>query len=66
MMGRFLWTGFVWLRHVNNSRNFDPGGDWEINVSAVGGTLQRTFYEATAIWETNEGEPSTEPFHTFS
>ena len=24
MMGRFLQTGFVWLRHVNNSRNLDP------------------------------------------
>ena len=24
MMGHFLRTGFVWLRHVNNSRDFDP------------------------------------------
>jgi len=24
MMGRFLRTGFAWLRHVNNSYNFDP------------------------------------------
>ena len=24
MMGRFLRTGFLWLRHVNNSRSFDP------------------------------------------
>ena len=24
MMGRFLGAGFVWLRHVNTSRNFDP------------------------------------------
>ena len=24
MRGRFLRTGFVWVRHVNNSRNFDP------------------------------------------
>ena len=24
MMGRFLRTGFVWVRHVNNSRNFHP------------------------------------------
>ena len=24
MMGRFLRPGFVWVRHVNNSRNFDP------------------------------------------
>ena len=23
-MGRFLRTGFLWLRHVNNSRSFDP------------------------------------------
>ena len=24
MMGRVLWTGFVWVRRVNNSHNFDP------------------------------------------
>ena len=24
MVGLFLRTVFVWLRHVNNSRNFDP------------------------------------------
>ncbi len=24
MMGRFLRTGFLWLRHANNSRSFDP------------------------------------------
>ncbi len=24
MMGRFLRTGFVWVRGVNNSRNFSP------------------------------------------
>ena len=24
MMGGFLRTGFVWVRHVNNSHNFDP------------------------------------------
>ena len=40
MMGRVLWTGFVWLRHVNNSRNC-----WR--------TLQRTFWEATAICAKN-------------
>ena len=26
IMGRFLRTGFVWVRHVNNSGNFDPRG----------------------------------------
>ena len=25
MMGCFLRTGFVWVRHVNKSHNFDPG-----------------------------------------
>ena len=29
---------------------------WDMSTSAVGGTLQRIFCEATAIWETNDVE----------
>ena len=56
MMGRFLWTRFVWLRHVNNSRSFAPRRRLRDKCDAVGGTLQRFFCEATAIWETNDVE----------
>ena len=79
MMGRFLRTGFVLVRHVNNSRNFDPrrrlGDKCKSTLGqlaepskelftkqqppgrqmqrTVGGTLYRTFSEATAICPKN-------------
>ncbi len=32
MMGRFLRTEFVWLRHSTIHATLAPGGDWEVNV----------------------------------
>ncbi len=46
MMGRFLQAGGVWVRHVNNSRRRQM-------QRTVGGTLQKTFSEATAICPKN-------------
>ena len=62
--GSYLWTAFVWLRHVNNSGSLAPrrlGDEYKAQLAAE--TLQRTFDEATAIWETNveNGWGSTEP-----
>ena len=37
VMGRFLRTGFVWLRHANNSPNFDP--------RTILGGFQRIFFK---------------------
>ena len=42
MMVRFLRTGFVWVRHANNSCNFDPTR--RLGDKCIGGTLQRTLW----------------------
>ena len=49
MMGRFLRTGFVWVRHVNNSGNIDP---------------RRRLVTGRYMWA-QLAEPSTEPFLNF-
>ena len=44
MMGRFLRTGFVWVRRVNNSRNFHPSRSLGHTCKAhTWRTLQKTF-----------------------
>ena len=53
-MDRFLQSRGVWVRHVDFSRNLDPkrrlGDECEEQLAE---TPQRTFSEATAIWEIN-------------
>ena len=53
MMGRFLPTEFVWVRHVNNSDNFDPRRRLGDKLKHSWRNPPKNSYEATAIWETN-------------
>ena len=54
MMGCFLRTGFVWVRHVNKSHNFDPG-------RRLGDKCKEQLAEPSQelLWL---AAPSTEPF----
>ena len=59
MMGRFLRTGFVWLRDVNNSRNRDPRRKLRDKCKAqLAEPSTELFYEATFTRKT-AGDPKT-------
>ena len=47
MMGRCLRIGGVWVRHANNSCNFDPRT--KLGDKCKGGTHQRTFFEFRSL-----------------
>ena len=56
-MIRLLRIGGVWVKHANNSCNFDPrtrlGDKCKEQLAERRNTPKRTFSETTAIWETN-------------